>query len=320
MEFFRFYPDFSDNKLYYKHYDADGNYLSSGVVPFSDDIVIENDYHFVPGGLYKDKSSNNASNLVAIPFEFFYDVRTLKANENIDGFIVKVSEDFISIYHNNDFVLKKPTLFYFKKGVLRANISFSYNDNPYNLQLEVDVLNFHSRFYFARGDQFSQVTFDLSGFANSNLFVGNFILKEISNLGDSINSIENVLQNFNCDVDLSSIESGLNSISQKVDSIDLSSLNSILGNISQKVDVLNVLDISNMIDEKLSQLFNLKSLNGSNGSKFKDGSIVKVKGYDGDWKVDGSYHMLNNDGVTIVVYKLVQGDRVLLAPSPFVGG
>jgi len=81
---------------------------------------------------------------------------------------------------------------------------------------------------------------------------------------------------------------------------------------------MDIVTLSEKLDEKLTQIFGLHSLDGSNGSKFKDGSIVKIKGYDGDWKVEGSYPMLNSDGVTIIVYKVVQDGRVLLAPSPFV--
>jgi len=95
-------------------------------------------------------------------------------------------------------------------------------------------------------------------------------------------------------------------------------ISSTLDDICSKVDVLNVFDISNKIDEKLSQLFSMNSLNGSNGSKFKDGSNVTVKGYDGNWVVEGSYPMLNGDNVTIIVYKLTQDDKVLLAPAPYV--
>ena len=124
-------------------------------------------------------------------------------------------------------------------------------------------------------------------------------------------------------VDLSPVETEIQNVSQKLDNlkvgVDLSSVEDSLNVISQKVDVLNVLDISNKIDEKLSQIFNLQSLNGSNGSKFKDGSETTVKGYSGTWKVEGSYPMLNSEGITIIVYKLLQDDRVLLAPAPFVG-
>ena len=167
----------------------------------------------------------------------------------------------------------------------------------------------------------------LPSYLNVPLDVINASVDEIKNnvigIGMTIDdNVVNKLDQLNYNVDLSPVTEKLNEIDSKLDSvdcdIDLSSVTSKLDDICSKVDVLNVFDISNKIDEKLSQLFSMNSLNGSNGSKFKDGSNVTVKGYDGNWVVEGSYPMLNGDNVTIIVYKLTQDDKVLLAPAPYV--
>ena len=292
MEFFKFFPSVSDAKLYYKHYDENGNYLSSGVVAMSSDIVIEDVYHYTPAGFYKEVKNGDNTDLVVVPFYFYFDISKIAPNDSSD-FVVSIEEDFVIVSYKGSVVFKKPLFFYFKDGVLNLNSSFSSDvegsDASYSISMRVDVENRSFYFYFAKDGKLVSVSVDLQNFANSDLFLKNVILNKLNDLDCGGGS-----------VDLTPVENSLN-------------------NISQKVDVLNIVDISNKIDEKLSQIFNLQSLNGSNGSKFKDGEEVTLKGYTGNWSVGGSYSLLNNDGVTIIIYKLIQGDRVVLAPAPFVG-
>jgi hypothetical protein len=70
--------------------------------------------------------------------------------------------------------------------------------------------------------------------------------------------------------------------------------------------------------DKLTGVLNMQSLNGSNGSKFKDGEKVKIEGYFDFWEVLGSYLVLTDDNVVTVVYQLKCDDRIVLAPASFV--
>lgn len=126
------------------------------------------------------------------------------------------------------------------------------------------------------------------------------ILGAINNLDARIVGVRDDLHGLNCNVDLTFIENKLSDI-------------------DNRLNLMQIVELEQKIDEKLGQLFHMPSLNGSNGAKYKDGEEVPIKGYNGLWRVEGSYPMLNADGVTIVVYKLTQNDRVLLAPSVFVG-
>ena len=143
------------------------------------------------------------------------------------------------------------------------------------------------------------------------------LYQKLDNLGiggDIKLTIDNILNNVQeVSSDVSDVKKYFNSVNDSIDGVKLG-----LDEVSSKINILDVFHISSKIDEKLSQIFSVKSLNGSNGSKFKDGDRVTVKGYDGLWVVDGSYHMLNADNITIVVYKLSQADKLMLVPAPFV--
>jgi len=80
------------------------------------------------------------------------------------------------------------------------------------------------------------------------------------------------------------------------------------------------LDISNLIDEKLSNVLQMQSLNGSNGAKYKDGELVTIDNYSGSWEVLGSYLVLTDNNTITILYQVKQKDRVMLVPSAFLGG
>jgi len=348
MEFFRFCP--VKNDLYYKHYDENGKYLSGGVVKNYKDkesIDLGNDYFFY-NGLFKRVDDNT---FVVVPFELYMlvnDIVDFCSNKDIALFNVYIDEDFFVIEDKDgNEVYKKPLRFYINNNSFNINGSFVYHaDNgDANIEFEFSIDVFSNKSYCFLYIVVDDVklwlpySYDFSKVAK--LFIPEYI-KETNNIlsdvkvkltelvesgldltpvKNELDDISTKLNSFKCDVDLSSVEDKLNDIDNKISNsgkFDLSSIQDILVEISKKVDVLNVLDITNKIDEKLGQLFNLKSLNGSNGSKFKDGEEVLVKGYAGKWKVEGSYPLLNNDGLTIIVYRLSQDGRVLLAPSPFV--
>ncbi len=217
-----------------------------------------------------------------------------------------------------------PVSIYYNNKILDfENDDVLIGDEHYHIKLYLNFNDFNFRYYVAKkvGDDEIVERFKI--------YAGDFIKKRgifvgFDDLEDSVYTLQDYLDEISNNI--SEINTNFvnkcNEIKEDISNIDfdcdLSSIENKIKEISTKVDILDVFEISQKIDEKLSQIFNLKSLNGSNGSKFKDGSIVKIKGYDGDWKVDGSYPLLNSDGVTIIVYKVVQDDRVLLAPSPFV--
>ena len=80
----------------------------------------------------------------------------------------------------------------------------------------------------------------------------------------------------------------------------------------------NALDVSNLLDEKLSNILAMVSLNGSNGAKFKDGDKVLVKGYIGDWQVLSSHIILTAENTNTIVYQVKQGNRIMLVPASLV--
>ena len=256
--------------------------------------------------------------------------------------VVEITKDYV-IFEDNYF----PVCLYYDNEVLHFDKKVSLGDDVYHLVIHIDVRNKNFYYFISKVVKDDEVLPDF----NLRVYAGEFIkyklgfdifdsvFSSISDIVDSIGDIQSSVGSLEGDIASLSGEidgikgsiSGVNnsisgccdSIESKLESIncniDLSSVEDKIVEISKKVDVLNVMDITNMIDEKLGQLFSLNSLNGSNGSKYKDGEMVKVKGYDGEWKVEGSYPLLNNDSVTIIIYKLVQDDKVLLAPSPFLG-
>ena len=247
----------------------------------------------------------------------------------------------INIVLGSDFIFIDGNYFpivpYYKNKILDFDEEISIDDDVYRVKLYFDFNDYVFKTFLALkdGDDYLSVSGGFKFYAydfviSRDLYPFGEILDVYEDINDSIEAIEDIIVSAKGSLEGSigsvrgsilgeinfvkgSINSAKDAILNKCEDInvDFSPIEDKLSNLDKKCDLFSVLDISNMIDEKLSQIFNLKSLNGSNGSKFKDGSIVKVKGYDGDWKVDGSYPLLNSDGVTIIVYKVVQDDRVL---------
>jgi len=303
MNLVRFFYPMSGMELFYQIVEDD-NIIVTGSFSLNNvnsDYNFYGDYYFTGMSFYKLVDNVKVPVVCEVFFDYalFSDIIDYMGSSS-DGFVV--NDKFISFY---DF--KVPVAFYEKDGVLSfSSDNISYNDKKYKLELNVDVNILKVSFYIAEIVDGKDVFVNLNVDAIRYLFSRNVVAKllhlENKTLGNKLSFVVNKIN---------SLESSINK--------DFTDVNNYLKQISSKFDLLKVLDISKMIDDKLTQIFNLHSLNGSNGSKFKDGSIVKIKGYDGDWKVEGSYPLLNSDGVTIIVYKVVQDGRVLLAPSPFVG-
>jgi len=303
MNVVRFFYPMSGMELFYQIVEDD-NIIVTGSFSLNNvnsDYNFYGDYYFTGMSFYKLVDNVKVPVVCEVFFDYalFSDIIDYMGSSS-DGFVV--NDKFISFY---DF--KVPVAFYEKDGVLSfSSDNISYNDKKYKLELNVDVNILKVSFYIAEIVDGKDVFVNLNVDAIRYLFSRNVVAKllhlENKTLGNKLSFVVNKIN---------SLESSINK--------DFTDVNNYLKQISSKFDLLKVLDISKMIDDKLTQIFNLHSLNGSNGSKFKDGSIVKIKGYDGDWKVEGSYPLLNSDGVTIIVYKVVQDGRVLLAPSPFVG-
>lgn len=211
---------------------------------------------------------------------------------------------------------------YFKDGVLDFSVdSLHYDSTDVKVVLHFDLGSRLFKVYVAELSGGSELAVPYT--INAGEFLQSFGL-----MSDSVSLLDNLY-----DVEssiISNLRTESNKISNKIDSLNvdvdftpinqkLSDFANVLNDISSKISFMQIADITKVIDDKLGQLFHLPSLNGSNGAKFKDGEEVSVSGYNGLWKVEGSYPMLNSDGATIVVYKLTKNDRVLLAPSVFVG-
>ena len=246
------------------------------------------------------------------------------------GMNVNVTSSFIDI-DGNVF----PLSLYFQNEVLNFDEVVNINGENIHFIINVNLRDKTYLFYYGKvvdGKDYElefeePITLSISDFYKSKSFNFDDIINYINNVSNKLDSFiqttNDKFQDIYSFIDdasgevIGTLSGKISNI--KIDDIDFSEIENKLDDISSKVDVMNVFDISKMIDEKLGQLFNMPSLNGSNGSKYKDGEEVTVKGYEGIWKVEGSYPLLNNDSVTIVIYKLTQGDKVILAPSPFVG-
>jgi len=305
----KLYFDNDGKKLYVQVIEG-GDLVYSGFISFDD---FKPDYNFYSNYYLTYKSCYRLVDDVKLPvyIEFNYDIDFLISRFHSNTFSgdVTVSPKFISFH-----TFEVPVSFYEKDGYLEfVSDKIVYDDKHYKIYLKIDFNSLRSVFYIAEivdnKEVFADVflnLYDYFFFRNSVLRLIYFyrIFKDVDFI-DKFNRLDDrILTSFD------NFKDDLNSLKDFRD---------LLFDLNKKFSVFDVLDISKMIDDKLTQIFNLKSLNGSNGSKFKDGSIVKIKGYDGDWRVEGSYPMLNSDGVTIIVYKVVQDGRVLLAPSPFVG-
>ncbi|WP_456400164.1 hypothetical protein [Persephonella sp.] len=62
------------------------------------------------------------------------------------------------------------------------------------------------------------------------------------------------------------------------------------------------------------------SLNGSYGAKYSDGEIVLVKDFPGRYKILSSNHIVNNENVSTIFYKLqnTQTGQIHFVPQVFV--
>jgi len=317
MDKVKIYVDKSNKKIYVQVIEDD-NLVYSGFISFDDfkpDYNFYSNYYLTDNSVYKLVDNNK----LPVYIEACYDIVSLVKEFNYKK---NLSADFVVSY---DFIifkdLKIPVAFYESNGVLFFNDELSVGDKKYKVYLKLDINSFKFVFYISEivdgKEVFVDFDFNFANYVFSRSSLLNIFYFEDSEFDNSIVKQVKDLKSFISDnfkkinIDFTPIENSLNKIS--------SDIKNGFNEIFSKIDILGVFDISKMIDDKLTQIFNLHSLNGSNGSKFKDGSIVKIKGYDGDWKVEGSYPLLNSDGVTIIVYKVVQDGRVLLAPSPFVG-
>jgi len=229
-----------------------------------------------------------------------------------------ITDKLITIgYHNYLLPL------YFKDGVLDFSIDQLGYDHGTDIKviLNFDLKSMLFKVYVAELSGGSELAIPYSVSAGEFLkafgliFNDDHIVQElysaesslVSFIREKYDDLSAKINNLNVDVDFTPINTHLDQIANLVTEIN------------SKISIMQIADLTKIIDDKLGQLFHMPSLNGSNGAKYKDGEEVPVSGYDGLWKIEGSYPMLNSEGATIVVYKLTKDDRVLLAPSVFVG-
>ena len=140
---------------------------------------------------------------------------------------------------------------------------------------------------------------------------------------DVVNTYYNELRDKISDVnvDLTPVINKLNVIEDDVKHIDFTPVINDLDEIKSLFNQLQVLEIAKLpekIKETAKQLVGSVSLNGNFGAKFKDGENVIIKGYEGQWVVDGSFFVITSDNTYTIIYKVSQGDKTLLAPASFV--
>ena len=308
--------------LFFKINDDDDNILK-GVVKYNDEneLNLADDYYFSRDyGVYKkiDDENREIFFLKSRIFDTLFDIV-------IDDNYIKLPDSYY------------PLFYYLDNNQLNFSSDYTFNDK----NLSIEVVSYNNDYFYRCFDENGKFVFLFVYYKSVFDYFGEFFDGFVSglfetlggyynSLSDMLYGIKSQLNDINCDIDFSPVLDKLDSsnsyFSQKLKDInskincDFSPLEQKLNEINGKFDILKVLDVSKVIDEKLSQVFNLKSLNGSNGSKFRDGESVKVKGYNGEWIVDGSYPILNQDSISIIVYKLKQDDRIILAPAPFVEG
>ncbi len=89
---------------------------------------------------------------------------------------------------------------------------------------------------------------------------------------------------------------------------------------SSSLDVSNLEEVlTNALNNVINQKFIETSLNGSNGAKFKDGDVVKIKGFPSIYKVLASQYIVNNDNVGTIMYKVedTQTGQIHYVPQVF---
>ena len=226
-------------------------------------------------------------------------VRKIFLYEVFDGGEVVIDENFSNGDDNYDFYLR------FSPDDLYLDILVKKNgDGVLVLPSVYEFYQAFSRFccYF---NPLLDRLIDISNFING---IDGFIEDGFDSLHTQINGlssqIDDKLGDVNCD---------FTPVIEKLEEVD-----SEIKEFDGKLDLLKIAKIPELIDEKISNVFALKSLNGSNGAKFKDGEIVSVKGYSGSWEVVGSYFTLTSDNVVTVIYQVKQSDRVMLVPSAYV--
>jgi len=216
----------------------------------------------------------------------------------------------------------------FSIGDKEYHIYFNYGLDSLLVDIQISLLNVDDDAvgYFLNMSKF------LEKFSFFDYFKKYVYLDDLNSIKDYIGSIESNISFSKGDivgkineveglinVSKSDIIDILNDLKVDVDvDVDLTPILNKLNEIEIKFDFTKVIELPTILEQKVSKYLGMQSLNGSNGSKFADGSVVNVKGYQGNWIVEGSYPMLNQDSVSIVVYKLVQDGKILLAPAPFV--
>ena len=209
-------------------------------------------------------------------------------DDNYDFYLRFSSDDLyidVLVKKNGDGVFVFPFLYEF----YRAFSKFSYYFNSVNDKFDNIINSISNRFGFINGK------------------INNYY----NDLKTSVTEIDTKLDNVNCD--FTPVIGKIDEVSGRIESLD-----SEVKEFDSKLDLVKITKIPELIDEKISNVFALKSLNGSNGAKFKDGEIVSVKGYSGSWEVVGSYFTLTADNVVTVIYQVKQSDRVMLVPSAYV--
>ena len=316
------YIDINGNDLFFKILDNDNNIVGKGNVKYDNDVNLIDNYYFSKDyGVYKKINDENK------------EILFLNGNIGVVAFDIVIDSKYLS------FSSYKYPLFLFENG---NDFYFNFNNSEFSL----DLVRFDSNYFYkcVKDGKFLFLQIDvkneLKDFINNNVnglhsHISGFeeaifnYLGEIENKLSVVKSIDTKIDKFDCNLDLSPILEKLDNIDNDVSkfestNVDLSSvlnkLDDIDNDISKIENNFNILELINLpqkIEEKISVGLSLKSLNGSNGAKFKDGAKVKILNFEGVWEVLFSTTIVADENVLSVIYQVKQDDNVMFIPEVY---
>jgi len=221
-------------------------------------------------------------------------------SDSISKSVYDVLSDFI--FSTDNVLSLLDELFILQSFYEKERVKELYTNVANILKLLEDVKN-----------DFSLSLTDINNLLNKNYSLMRSVYQPVSNYIDTpdfYNNIERIyeiykiVKDLKCDIDVDSITSSLNDIKTS------------LSNVSFEIDYDK---LSNQLKDVINIYANLTSLNGSGGAKYKDGDVVSVYGYDGEWRVVASFVTLTKENYFTIFYVVSQDGRFMVVPSAFVG-
>ncbi len=333
----------SGDSGFYWRYFVDDKLVSSGEIDLSSydggELQLSDDlnlYFDMDKGFYKKDGDNKIYLVMRVNPLVYSELKKMWGKKLIavDAFVFVNSKEVV--FRNGDFEKDILLLDVFFGGEVIVDETFKSGDDSYDFyfrfssdDLYIDILvkkngdgvfvfPFLYEFYRA----FSKFFYYFNSVNDKFDSISNLVSSQFSSFDEKVSSYYNDLKTSVTEIDtkLDNVNCDFTPVIGKIDEVSgrIESLDSEVKEFDSKLDLVKMAKIPELIDEKISNVFALKSLNGSNGAKFKDGEIVSVKGYSGFWEVVGSYFTLTADNVVTVIYQVKQSDRVMLVPSAYV--